>query len=124
MKFKINLGLLAIAFMFITIVSCKKETTTTTTNNTNTINVTGNWNLQLWDGAAATGSLLFTASNFTLNCTTFGIADNGTYTNSGSNYTFTSAGVMGAGNTWVMDSLTSNVLLMHSNMNLIVRATK
>jgi len=123
MNTKINIGLLAIAMLFTTMIACKKETTTTTTTPT-TSAVSGNWNLQLWDGAAVPGTLNFTATNFTLNCTTFSLTDNGTYTSSGNNYTFTSTGPIGSGNTWVMDSLTTNVLLMHSNLNLVVRATK
>ena len=123
MKKTTHFTFLLIAIIAILFTSCKKKTTTSTTNTT-TAAVTGNWNLDLWDGATATGTLVFSGSNFTLNCTTFGITDNGTYTFAGSNYTFAGTGVMNGGNTWVMDSLTTNVLKMHSSLNLIVRATK
>jgi hypothetical protein len=124
MKKAIKLSVVLLSVLTISFTSCKKKDTTTTTNNTTTPAVTGNWNLNQWDGASAAGTLVFSGNNFTLNCTTFSITDNGTYTNSGSNYTFSGTGVMNGGNTWIMDTLTTNVLKMHSNLNLIVRATK
>lgn len=123
MKNSVHFSLLFLSLIAILSVSCKKGTTTPPTNQTAAA-VTGNWNLDLWDGAAASGTLVFAGSNFTLSCTTFGITDNGTYSYAGSNYTFAGTGVMNGGNTWVMDTLTSNVLKMHSSQNLIVRATK
>lgn len=106
---------------------CKKKETTPTTNN-NTAAETGTWNISLWDGAPAAGTMIFTATTLDFNCTTYSFTETDTYTKSGSTYTFTKTGgasaVISGGNNWTMDTLTSNVLRMTSNFGLVVRATK
>lgn len=112
-----------IILLLLNLVACKKDTTT---QNTNT--VTGNWNLQLWDGAPATGTLDFTATTLNFTCSTYSFTEQDSYTTSGSTYTFTKTGgassVISGGNNWHMDTLTANILRMTSHYGLIVRATK
>lgn len=104
--------------------SCKKDETT---NNT-TAAVTGTWNLQLWDGEPANGTLVFTATTLDFNCSTYSFSEQDTYTTSGSTYTFTKTGgasiVISGGNDWHMDTLTTNILRMTSHYGSILRATK
>ncbi|HUM51714.1 MAG TPA: hypothetical protein PK431_07845 [Chitinophagales bacterium] len=122
MKTKKILSIL-IVLIAISFSSCKKEN-----NNNSTALETGNWNLQLWDGAPAVGTLVFTANTLDFNCSTYSFSETDTYTKSGSTYTFTKTGgasiVISAGNDWKMDTLTTNVLRMTSRLGLIVRATK
>lgn len=114
-------GTLLIAFT-----SCNKEETAN--NNTNNSSLEATWNLQLWDGAPVTkpGTLVFTSNsvNFTYGTST----ETDTYVKTGSMVTFTKTGGtvnwLSGGNVWVIDSLTSNVLRMHSKFNLIVRCTR
>jgi hypothetical protein len=108
--------------------SCKKDKTTTQPTNNTTAAETGTWNLQVWDGAPASGTMVFTASTLDFNCTTYSFTETDSYTKSGSTYTFTKTGgasaVISGGNNWTMDTLTSNVLRMTSSFGLVVRATK
>lgn len=107
--------------------SCKKKETTPVVNNP-TAAETGTWNITIWDGAPAAGTMIFTASTLDFNCTTYSFTETDTYTKSGNAYTFTKTGganaVISGGNNWTMDTLSSNVLRMTSNFGLVVRATK
>ena len=112
--------------LLIAFTSCNKEETAN--NNTNNSSLEATWNLQLWDGAPVTkpGTLVFTSNsvNFTYGTST----ETDTYVKTGSMVTFTKTGGtvnwLSGGNDWVIDSLTSNVLRMHSKFNLIVRCTR
>ncbi len=114
---------IALAIVLLGLNACKKNDTKSTTSS-----VTGNWNLQLWDGAPASGTLVFTASTLNFNCSTYSFSEQDTYVQSGSSYTFTKTGgasnVISGGNNWTMDTLTTTVLRMTSHYGLIVRATK
>lgn len=118
--------LITIFIMLITIgmTSCKKEDT----NNNTTALETGTWDLQIWDGAPAEGTLVFTSNTLDFTCSTYSFTETDSYTKSGNSYTFTKTGgasvVISGGNNWTMDTLTSNVLHMTSNFGLVVRATK
>lgn len=127
MKLK-SFALIAIVFAATVFINgCKKKETTPTNNNTNAAE-TGTWNISIWDGAPAAGTMVFTATTLDFNCTTYSFTETDTYTKSGSTYTFTKTGgastVISGGNNWTMDTLTSNVLHMTSNFGLVVRATK
>lgn len=114
---------IALAIVLLGLNACKKNDTKSTTPS-----VAGNWNLQIWDGAPASGTLVFTASTLNFNCSTYGFSEQDTYVQSGSSYTFTKTGgvsnVISGGNNWTMDTLTTTVLRMTSKFGLIVRATK
>lgn len=114
-------SIFCIAIIAILFTACKKEESATA-------DVKGTWNLQLWDGVPASGTLVFTATTLDFNCSTYSISEQTTYTNSGNTYVFTKTGgpsaVIAAGNNWHMDTLTANVLRMTSHFGLIVRATK
>jgi hypothetical protein len=120
-----NSILLLFVLATILVSSCKKDDNN---NNNNTSQEIGTWNLQLWDGVQASGTLVFTATTLDFNCSTYSFSEQDTYTKSGSTYTFTKTGgasvVISGGNNWHMDTLTSNVLRMTSHYGLIVRATK
>ncbi len=122
---KLSYLFIALSIMLSCITSCKKDDATTTTNNSPEV---GTWNLQLWDGAPATGKLIFTATTLDFTCSTYNFSEQDTYTKSGNTYTFTKTGgasiVISGGNNWTMDTLTTNVLRMTSKFGLIVRATK
>lgn len=119
-----KLTLIFVVIVSILLTSCKKDDN----NSNNTSQETGTWNLQLWDGVAANGTLVFTANTLDFNCSTYSFSEQDTYTKSGTTYTFTKTGgtsvVISGGNNWNMDTLTSNVLRMTSRFGLIVRATK
>ncbi|HNE49576.1 MAG TPA: hypothetical protein PLZ64_00470 [Chitinophagales bacterium] len=112
-----------LVFLLVGLSACKKENTKSTATS-----VTGNWNLQLWDGAPASGTLVFTTSTLNFNCSTYGFTEQDTYVQSGNSFTFTKTGgsssVISGGNNWTMDTLTANVLRMTSHFGLLVRATK
>lgn len=120
---KILFALLAVAAINLT--SCKKEKTNT---NNSGASISGTWNLNLWDGAPASGTMIFTANTLDFTCSTYSFDEKDSYTVNGSKYTFTKTGgassVISGGNDWTMDSLTDHVLRMTSNFGLIVRATR
>lgn len=118
-------------FSLITVITicftaCKKSDSITTPTPTSTT-LEATWNLDLWDGVAATGSLVFTAT--TMNFTKGTSNEQTTYVKNANNtLTFTKTGGnivwISGGNDWTIDSLTTNVLRMHSKYNLVVRCTK
>lgn len=103
--------------------SCNKSDDTSS-NSTSQLAAT--WNIQTFDGAPSTGTLVFTSG--TLNFVSGANTENDTYVQSGTKLTFTKTGGsvnwISGGSDWTVDILTANALQITSKFGLIITATK